>query len=104
MSENESDVYNYLRVFIENQNQIKETLHDISLADQFDAKSTIGYVARISILEERDCRTTERLQNIENFQYALRLEERRGKSKLVLLVTTSVIGWLGVLFTHYLTK
>ena len=102
MSDAESDFYEHLRLSIENQNRIKESLHDMFLADQNDESVTRAYIERIVSLEGIVRRNTERLAEIESFQLAMRLEERRGKSKLIILVVTSVIGWMGVVLSHYL--
>jgi len=93
-----------LRASIVNQEEIKESLNEIKdTIFKGDAKSN-SILVRLVELERSSNDYLKRMTAMEQSYLELQKEDKRGRWKLIAIMTVSIIGWFGIIMTDIAHK
>lgn len=90
-----------LRQSIENQNEIKGSLTELKEIIEREGVYSRQVLERITKVESSSVQFEHRLVKIEATQLEIKLEERRGRWKLIIILVTTILGWIGVTCKQY---
>jgi hypothetical protein len=90
-----------LKLSIDNQNEIKGAITELREVVHRENAANRQFLERLVEVESISKELSSRLSKIESLQLEMRNIDKRGKWKVYFIITTSILGWIGILIQKY---
>ncbi len=91
-----------LKLSVDNQNQIKGAVTELREFVGSTNETVRNFLSRLVEVETMTDQLGDRLTKIEGTQLEMQLADKRGKWKIITLIVTCILGWLGVIIQRYI--